>query len=199
MIGGPPGAGKSTLGRALARELGFDALSIDDLLVAGRVLTSERTHPSLHETRRVGHLRYFTDGPPEKLVADAVALEETMWPVVEAVIASRLQSKSPVVIDWWLLPPKWVAQLDDGRITSIWLHLEPVALEERERSNTEWMEGSSDRGRMLSHFLSRSLWRNELVAAEAAAAGLTVLHLDGSESTEEMLQKALGFVRDADP
>ena len=100
LIGGPPGAGKSTLGRAVAAELGFGSLTVDDLVVAARVLTTEETHPDLHHMRRVGYRQYFTDGPAEKLVSDALALEAAMWPAVEQVIVSHAASKSPLVIDW---------------------------------------------------------------------------------------------------
>ena len=37
----------------------------------------------------------------------------------------------------------------------------------------------------------RSLWRNDLVATEAEQAGLPLLRLDGSETTESIVDRAL--------
>ena len=193
LIGGPSGAGKTTLGRALATELGFEALSGDDLAMAGRALTTGDSHPSLHVMRGIGHVRYFTEGPPEKLISDAVALEDTMWPVVERVAQFRAATGAPAVVDWWLLPPDRAAGLGEG-IASVFLHVDPELLWAWERSNTEWMAGSADPERMLANFMERSLWRNDLVRAEAERAGLPVLHVGASDSVASLVSRALAVL-----
>ena len=40
LIGGPPGAGKTTLGRAVAARLGVVSLTIDDLFLAAKAITT---------------------------------------------------------------------------------------------------------------------------------------------------------------
>lgn len=194
LIGGPPGAGKSTLGRGLASRLGFGSLTGDDLLVAARTLTTARSHPAFHYGDGQGHVHYFTEGPGERLVADALAREEAMWPVLKRVISSHLASGDPVVIDWWLLRPTTVAALEDERIHSFWLYIDPGALWDRERKNTGWMEGSVDPDRMLDHFMFRSLWRNELVAEEAEDLGLPTLRLSGGEPVDAIVQRVLEYL-----
>lgn len=196
LIGGSPGAGKSTLGRAIASESGYASLTVDDLVIAARALTTADSHPELHLMPRGGHLSYFTDGPKEKLVADAVAQEEAMWPALEQIISSHISSKSPIVLDWWLLDPRRVAALADQRVASVWLYIDPMALWERERQNTDWMDGSSDPERMLANFMHRSLWRNDLVANQAEAAGLPVLHLTGEESVESLVNRVAAMIGD---
>jgi hypothetical protein len=140
--------------------------------------------------RPIGHTRYFTESDPERLIADAVALEEMMWPAVARVIRSHATTKAPSVIDWCLLSPEKVHELEDDAVRSIWLHVDPVVLEERERLNTEFLAESSDPEQMLSNFMQRSLWRNELVAAQAAALGMPVLH-QSAETIEDLVEGVL--------
>jgi hypothetical protein len=64
--------------------VGFGSLTVDDLLITAPVLTTEESHPEFHQMRR-GHVRYFADGPREKLISDSLAQEKAMWPVVERV------------------------------------------------------------------------------------------------------------------
>jgi 2-phosphoglycerate kinase len=192
LIGGPPGAGKSTLGRAVAARLGCGSLTVDHLLTAAQVVTNADSHPEFHQVSGVGHVQYFTESPKEGLISDAVAQEDAVWPMVERIIHSHLSSQSPLVIDWWLLRPRLVAAIEDERVRSVWLHIDPKTLWERERHNTSWMSGSSDPQRMLDNFMHRSLWRNELDASEAESLGLHVLHLTGDEPVDALVDRVLG-------
>lgn len=195
LIGGPPGAGKTTLGRALAAQLGFGSLTADDLVITGRVLTTPESHPALHQMRSIGHTRYFTETPGAQLIADAKALEETMWPALDRVIASHVMAKTPTVIDWWLFSPQRIATIDEGGITSIWLHVDPEVLEDRERQlNAEFWGESSDPEQMLGHFMERSLWRNDLVFTQAKERGMPVLDQTGLETVDDLVASALGIV-----
>jgi hypothetical protein len=44
---------------------------------------------------------------------------------------------------------------------------------------------------MLANFMFRSLWRNDLVASESSDAAMPVLHIDGSETVEQLVGIAL--------
>jgi 2-phosphoglycerate kinase len=194
LIGGPPGAGKTSLGRAVAAELGFGSLTVDDLVVAGRALTTEETHPALHPMRGRGHTRYFTETSAEQLIRDAVALEEAMWPALTRVIRSHVTAETPTSLDWWLLSPVRVSGLGEAGVTSVWLHVAPDVLEARERRNADFLAGSSDPERMFSHFMARSLWRNELVAAQAREVGMPVLSQTGGETVEDLVVAVLELI-----
>ena len=48
LIGGAPGAGKTTLGVALAARVGASSVTIDDLMTVARMATTPETHPDLY-------------------------------------------------------------------------------------------------------------------------------------------------------
>lgn len=99
LIGGAPGAGKTTLGSALAARLGFTSLSIDDLLTAAQAVTTPESHPRLHFMRNKPYLEYFTNSSVEQLKADATLQHEAAWPLVKRVIRKHARGGSAIVID----------------------------------------------------------------------------------------------------
>lgn len=191
LIGGPPGAGKTTLARSVAARLGYAATTGDDLVVTGRVLTTSETHPALHRMRGIGHVRYFTESEPEALIADAEGLADAMWPAFEAVITRHVVERHPVVIDWWLLDPDRVAAIDAAGVGSVWIHIDEAALDARERALGSFRAGSSDPDRMHRNFMARSLWRNEIVADAARRHGLAVLEQPGDRSVQDLTDEAV--------
>jgi 2-phosphoglycerate kinase len=191
LIGGPPGAGKTTLARSVAARLGYLSTTVDDLVATAPLVTNAHSHPDLHRAGGVGMVDYFTEGPPERLIADAVALEETMWPILEQVIRRRTGDKAPIVMDWWLFNPDKAGGLSDETVKSVWLHIDPAVLDQRERRLTSFREGSRDPEAMHTNFMRRSLWRNELVAERAAALGLPLLHQPGHKSVDDLTDEAI--------
>ncbi|HIF73207.1 MAG TPA: hypothetical protein EYQ61_11720 [Dehalococcoidia bacterium] len=80
LIGGAPGAGKTTLGRALGSRLEGISHTIDDLAVAAKAITTPETHPGLHVMTRavtgMNSVDYFTASSVDKLIADATLQHE---------------------------------------------------------------------------------------------------------------------------
>ena len=191
IIGGPGGAGKTTLSRAIGRSLDRKSLTLDDLVIAARAITTPDTHPPLHSGRD-GHLRYFTETPPQQLIANASELALTVWQMAERVIRHHRASKTPLVMDHWLFEPELIAALDPAAAV-LWLHIDPAALERRERA-TDFTVGSTDPEAMHRNFMARSLWRNEYLAAEAEEYGQPVLRLTGKELPGDVLSAALSLL-----
>lgn len=190
LIGGAPGVGKTTLGRALGARLGVVSLTIDHLRIAARAITTPQSHPGLHVMSRVNHVEYFTTSSVDQLIADAREEHEALWPVVEKVIRSHSAGGSgrgsPIVIDGWALIPRRVIELGLDNVASYWLVIDPAVLREREHRNTAFFNESPDPPRMLSNFLARSLWHNDFIKEQAAERGLNVLRQDGSTSVDDL-------------
>ncbi len=191
LIGGAPGAGKSTLGLALGTRLGIASLSVDDLVVEAQGITTPETPPGLHVMRRAPFHEYVTDSSVEQLKSDATAQHEAAWPLVERVVRlhARWGSASAIVIDGWFMRPSMVAQLELDNVWSGWIVPSDRILEERESRNEE--SRSSNPKLMLEKFLARSLWFNDLVRREAAEFQMDILPQPGETSVDELCQMVL--------
>ena len=190
LIGGAPGAGKSTLGAALATRLGIPSLTIDDLNIAAQAITTPETHPNLHVMRKLPSLEYFINSSIEQLKADATAQHKAIWPMVEQVVRKHAKSSSPIVIDGWYMRPSWVAQLKLENVWSGWIVASPEVLKEREK-NISWYQESADPDQMLENFLGRSLWFNDLVREQAIKHHLTILFQPGDKSVDQLCNLVL--------
>ena len=191
LIGGPPGAGKTTLGSALAVKLGVTSLTIDDLVTAVIGVTTRETHPGIHALRKGPHTEYFTNSSVDELIADATLRHEGSWPMVRQLIQKYTKQKRGIVIDGWHMRPEWVADLQLENVWAGWLVIAPDVLEARERKNEAWLEGSADPERMFTNFMGRSLWYNSLIEEQAKALQMNILYQDGSKSVEELCQLVL--------
>ncbi len=192
LIGGAPGVGKTTLGRALGARLGISSVSIDDLMTVAQTVTTRETHPGLHAMRRVPSRKYFTDSTLDTLQRDADAQHAACWPFVEAVVVKHATwDPSSIVIDGWYLRPERVATLELDSVSACWIVASPSVIEARERANTAWLEGSADPARMLENFIARSLWFNQRIGDEARALGMRVLLQPGDVPVDELCRQVL--------
>jgi 2-phosphoglycerate kinase len=194
LIGGPPGAGKSTLGRALAARLEAKSVTVDDLMSAARAVTTPESHPGLHVMARTPFAEYFTEGPVERLIADAETQSEAVWPIIEKVARDHARWGPPLVLDGWTLRPGRVSALGLSEVRSLWLAIDPAVLEARERENTGFTSTSSDPERMHRNFMGRSLWANTHIREQATAQSLPVLFQDGAQSVEALCDAAMPYL-----
>lgn len=189
VIGGAPGAGKSTLGRALAARLGRLSVSMDDLCVASQALTTPASHPGLHGMRRLPSPVYFTETPAEQLIADAAAQHAALLPAILAVIRHHVANGPPIVMDGWFVTPADLRALASPAVQGVWLVTTEQVLRERERRLTSFYGQSADPERMLANFLARSLWHDRRLRESAAENGEGVLEQDGTLSAQDLCDR----------
>mgnify|MGYP001816827187 CR=1 FL=1 len=191
LIGGAPGAGKTTLARAVAERLGWLALPGDALVTAMRGVTERATHPALHVAGRGRHVEYFTNGPPEKLVDDAIRLQAEAWPGFERVISFHSRFGPSATVDSWTFTPGNVAGLELDNAVAVWIVIDRAELEKREQPQPGYVDPSPDPERRRSNFLHRSLWCNGYMEREAKLHGMPVLYQDGTHSVSEHVAAVL--------
>lgn len=191
LIGGAPGAGKSTLGLALGARLGIASLTVDDFMRAAQAITTPETHPGLHVMRRVPSIEYFTDSSVDQLKSDATAQHEATWPLVERVVRLHARGESALVINGWHIRPRMVAQLELDNVWSGWIVPSDSVLEEREIKSAEWVRKSSNPERMHQNLLARSLWYNDLIRQQATELGMNILPQTGETTVDELCQMVL--------
>ena len=189
LIGGCSGAGKTTLGRALAAHLDCVSLTIDDLLGAVRAITTPESHPGLHVMNKPNYTEYFTNSPVEKLITDAMLQHEAVWPAVERTIRNHATWGTPIVIDGWHLRPEFTQSLNLETVSAHWIVIEPTILEARERQNVEFVSMSDNPQQMLKRFLARSLWHNDLIETQAKSSGDQILRQDGTHNVTELCRQ----------
>lgn len=192
LIGGAPGAGKTTLGCALAARIGGSSVTIDDLMTVAKTVTTPESHPDLYLFRGMTYLDYFTNSSVEQLKRDAERQYDAVWPFVRNLIVKHFNwTTTSIVIDGCHLRPRRIAELDDDRIESNWIFISSAALEQRERRNTEFLQGSSDPEKMFRNFMARSLWYNDRIRQEAEELGMTVIHQPGDTPVEDLCDAIL--------
>lgn len=191
LIGGAPGAGKTTLGSALAVRLGVTSLTIDDLATAVIAVTTPETHPGLHAMRKGPPTEYYTNSSVDQLIIDATLRHEATWPMVRQVIRKYVKMGRGIVIDGWHMRPEWVNELQKENVWAGWLVIDPSVLEARERKNDDFLEGSTDPERMFRNFMGRSLWYNSLIKEQAELFQMNVLYQDGTKSVDDLCQIVL--------
>ena len=199
LIGGAPGAGKTTLGSALAAKLGITSLTIDDLVTAAIAVTTRETHPGLHALRQGPHTEYFTNSSVEQLIADATLRHQATWPMVRQVIRKYASLGRGIVIDGWHIRPEWVAQLQMKNVWSGWLVIDTAVLEARARKNDDFLASSADPERMFRNFMARSLWYNRLIKDQANQFQMNILYQDGTRSVDDLRQLVLENLEKNEP
>lgn len=96
LLGGPAGAGKTSVSYRLAQHFGIGITEVDDFQVVLERMTTPVEQPVLH---------YWQTHPEaaslsaEEILQHLIAIGEVMAPALEAVVLNHLESLAPIVLE----------------------------------------------------------------------------------------------------
>ncbi|HVB09850.1 MAG TPA: hypothetical protein VNM16_05715 [Bacillota bacterium] len=154
LLGGASGVGKTSVSYRLAAHYGIGITEVDDLYVAVRRLTTHAEQPALHEAGLEGDM-----------LARMLRVSQALAPAVDAVIASHLESRTPVLLEGDFLLPG--AALQPADVVALFLYEEDEGQIAR---NYRAREGQDQPRR------AQASWRHsEWLRAECARLGVPTL------------------------
>jgi 2-phosphoglycerate kinase len=115
LIGGASGSGKTHLSYPIAQHFGIGLTEVDDFQVILERMTTPEQQPILHFWRTHPDAG---DLPVADIVAQSIAVANTMRPALEAVIANHLESDTPVVLEGDFILPMLAAQPNFDGVTN---------------------------------------------------------------------------------
>ena len=96
LLGGPSGAGKTSVSYRLARYFGIGITEVDDFQVILERMTTPAEQPVLHYRQTHPEAAKQT---AEEMVNQLIAVGQVMAPALEAVILNHLDSRAPIVLE----------------------------------------------------------------------------------------------------
>lgn len=163
LIGGSSHVGKSTLARALASSLGRELISTDDL---GR--HPGRPWPSV----RPQVAEYYASLSDETIHWFLKVHHENLWPRIHQIIESHRQLAKPFVLEGAALRPEYVAQLEPGRITALFLYADDDFLRQRMVEEACRDDADEPKAALIDKFIERSLRENREMLEAARTADM---------------------------
>ncbi len=150
LLGGPSGAGKTSVSYALARRFGVGLSEIDDLYIVAKQMTTPAQQPVLHAWDT--HPRAL-DLAAEQILEMHIAACRVMSASIEAVVANHVETDTPIVLEGdYVLPEvlpragKRIAAVflyepDEMQIVRNFAQREPDAGEQAKRARVSWLFG----------------------------------------------------------
>ena len=172
LLGGPSGAGKTSVSYRLARHFAIGITEVDDFQVVLERMTTPAEQPVLHYWQTHPEVE---DLSAEEILRHLIAIGEVMLPALEAVVLNHLESQAPVILEGdFILPtlaasPAFAELAPGGAVRGLFLYEES---EEQLRQNflqREPEEGVQEKRARVSWLYGQ--WLKE----QAAQAGTLTL------------------------
>ncbi len=190
LIGGTSHAGKTSLARALAGRLGYEALSTDQLARhPGRPWRrGEPVPPHVVE--------HYSTLTPDALMQSVTRHYDGMWPMVrELILVRAADAGAPgLVLEGSALLPAQVATLRRADIAALWLTADEALLEARMHAESRYAEADAAGRALIDAFLERTRRYQRLTNEATARLGLPRLEVRAGETIEQVAERALRLI-----
>ena len=155
LIGGTSHVGKSTLGRRMAEELGWNYLSTDQLARhPGRPWRSDSSRMPDDVEDHYSHLSVA------ELVDSVLShYRSNVWPIVDAIVRSRLNNPFDhgLVLEGSAILPDLIRRAGYSRVAAIWLTAPDHLITERIRETSSYETRSAAERRLIDAFIERTV------------------------------------------
>ncbi|MGF6156144.1 2-phosphoglycerate kinase [Ensifer sp. KUDG1] len=179
LIGGTSHVGKSTLAGTLARSLSRELISTDAL---GR-------HPGRPwPTVRPEVAEYYASLTDETIHWFLKVHHENMWPRIRQIVDSHRERGQPFVLEGAALRPEYVATLDLGSVTALFLHADDDFLRRRMMDEARRDEAYDEKAAIIEKFIERSLRENREMLEAARTANIRCIHVAVPGALDALVQ-----------
>ncbi|MBD9647682.1 hypothetical protein IB267_04865 [Ensifer sp. ENS09] len=178
LIGGTSHVGKSTFAGTLARSLGRELISTDAL---GR--HPGRPWPSL----RPEVAEYYASLSDETIHWFLKVHHENMWPRIRQIVDSHRERGQPFVLEGAALRPEYVAELEPGSVTALFLHADDDFLRRRMMDEARRDEAFYEKAAIIGTFIERSLRENREMLAAALTANIRCVDVAAPGALDALL------------
>lgn len=179
LIGGSSHVGKSTFAGTLARLLGRELISTDAL---GR--HPGRPWPSV----RPQVTEYYASLTDETIHWFLKVHHENMWPRIRQIIDSHRQVARPFVLEGAALRPEYVAELDPGSVTALFLYADDDFLRRRMMGEARRDEAYEQKAGIVEKFIERSVRDNREMLEVARAANIRCVDVAASGALDAVMK-----------
>ncbi|WP_043612674.1 AAA family ATPase [Ensifer sp. ZNC0028] len=180
LIGGTSHVGKSTLAGTLARSLSRELISTDAL---GR-------HPGRPwPTVRPEVAEYYASLTDETIHWFLKVHHENMWPRIRQIVDSHRERGQPFVLEGAALRPEYVAELEAGSVTAVFLYADDDFLRQRMLDEARRDERYEQKAGIINKFIERSLRENRDMLESARAADIRCIDVAVPGAVEAVAQE----------
>lgn len=153
LLGGPAGAGKTSVSYRLAQHFKIGITEVDDFQVILERMTTPAEQPVLHYWQTHPEARNL---PAEEILKLSIAVGRAMAPAMEAVIVNHLESQAPVVLEGDFILPElitlpafsadpiravFIYEESEEQLQRNFLQREPAEGIQEKRARVSWLYG----------------------------------------------------------